>query len=99
MMSTNDGSWAFGWGWLALLGMLVCVAMMVTMMRHGTSGTTRRTTSPQEDAPERILAKRLASGEIDVEEFERLRDALQRTNSPTEDAGESRRVERHSPPA
>jgi hypothetical protein len=39
-----------------------------------------------EDAPERILAKRLGSGEIDVAEFERRRDALQRAaNSPVDE--------------
>ena len=76
----------FGWGWgLAIMGMIMCVAMMAMMMSHGSS---RRTREPGEtnvdaperaDAPEHILARRLASGEIDVEEYRRLRDTLQHT--------------------
>jgi uncharacterized membrane protein len=77
----NNGSW----GWAAFLVMLVCAAMMVGMMRHDTSAHTRSASNRDEDAPERVLAKRLASGEIDVEEFERRRDALQRASLPPAD--------------
>jgi uncharacterized membrane protein len=83
MWWSNNGSW----GWPVFLVMaLACVAMMASMMWHGISGHARRTSNRDEDAPERILAKRLASGEIDVEEFERRRDALQRAaNSPVDE--------------
>jgi uncharacterized membrane protein len=71
-----------GWGWpLFVIMALVCVAMMTGTMRHGSPGRTQ-TSDPGEDAPERILAKRLASGEIDVQEYERLRDALSRPATP-----------------
>ena len=96
MMWWNNGP---GWGWPVFLVMaLVCVAMMVTMMRHGAWGRMWRTSSRDEDAPERILARRLASGEIDVAEFERLRDALQQTSNSTTEAAEPGRAGRHSPP-
>jgi uncharacterized membrane protein len=96
----------FGWGWgLVILGMLMCVAMMAMMMSHGSS---RRAREPGEttvdaperaDAPERILAKRLASGEIDVEEYQRLRDTLQRTGNATPDAADPNHADRDSPTA
>lgn len=76
------GNWGFGWIWPVLLVMaLMCFAMMAGMMRHGGSGLTRRTNHDDEDTPERILAQRLARGEIDVDEFERLRGALQQTST------------------
>jgi putative membrane protein len=94
------GSSGSGWGWiLGVLAVVVCVAMMVGMMRHGASGRMRQTSNRGEDVPERILAQRLASGEIDVEEFGRLRDALQGTRNSTADAADTGRVERHSPTA
>lgn len=89
----NNGSWAWP---LFLVMAFLCVVMMASMMRHHTSGHTSRTSGHDEDTPEGILARRLASGEINVEEYERLRDALERTNS-TADAAEPGRVDRHSP--
>lgn len=85
MWWNNGGSWGSGWSWPATLaiglGMLACVAMMAMMMRHGMSGHSQHTTDTAEESPVSILAKRLASGEIDVEEYERRRDALTRTSS------------------
>lgn len=83
-------SWGSGWGWILVMAvvMVVCVAMMARMMRHGGSGPVRPADNRDEDAPERILARRLASGEIDVAEFERLRDALRRASNSTADAAE-----------
>jgi uncharacterized membrane protein len=94
-------SWGFGWGWILIIGVaMVCVAMMARMMMgHGASGRMGPADDRDEDAPERILARRLASGEIDVAEFERLRDALQQTSNSTADAAEPGRAGRHSPPA
>jgi putative membrane protein len=70
-----------GWGWavlmtiawLAILGLLVGVVL--TAMRD------RRTASPRE-----ILDRRLAAGEIDLDEYERARAAMSRPGtggSPT----------------
>ncbi len=96
----------FGWGWgLVMLGMLMCVAMMAMMMSHGSSrrmrgpGETHVDSSERADAPERILAKRLASGEIDVEEYQRLRDTLQRAGNARPDAADPKHADRDSPTA
>ncbi len=75
--------WGGGWWPVALVMgvvMILCVAMMARMMGHGMSGS-RGDESERQDpgVAERILANRLASGEIDVEEYEQLRDALRRT--------------------
>jgi uncharacterized membrane protein len=94
-------SWGFGWGWILIMALtaVVCVAMMARMMRHGGSGFMRQMGNRDEDAPERILARRLANGEIDVAEFERLRDALRRPSNSIRDAAEPSSAERRPPPA
>jgi uncharacterized membrane protein len=97
MMWWNHGSWGSGWGWI--LVMVVCMTMMAGMMRHGAWGRMWPAGNRDEDAPERILARRLASGEIDVAEFERLRDALRRTSNSTADPAEPNSAERRPPPA
>lgn len=85
MMWNGDGSW--GWWWLPALVMLVgCVVMMARMMSHG--GHHSRAGSMGERAPygsqpaDRILADRLARGEIDIEEYERRLAALHSSRQP-----------------
>jgi uncharacterized membrane protein len=61
-----------------VLMMIVCMVMMFRMMGHGTSRapwTTDWWPGNRTDA-EHILAERLAPGEIDAQEYERLRAAL-----------------------
>ena len=75
--------WGVAW-WPAVLimavVMILCMVMMARMMGHGMSGS-RNDESERHgpDTADRILANRLASGEINVEEYERLQDALRRT--------------------
>ena len=61
--------------------MVICMLMMGRMMggmmghghsQHGEPGST--------DDPERTLADRLARGEIDIEEYQRLLEALRHTD-------------------
>jgi uncharacterized membrane protein len=85
----SDGSWGHGWWWpgimLMAVFMIVCMVMMARMMMsHGMSSShTENAERHWRDVPERTLANRLASGEIDIDEYERLRDALQRTTDST----------------
>ena len=72
-----DGSWGHGWWWP--VAMIICMLLMSRMMKHGGSHT-HRSQHRGLDVPERLLADRLAKGEIDVTEYERLRDALQGTH-------------------
>jgi uncharacterized membrane protein len=65
------------WGW-GILVVAFCVVMMVLMMGHHGSHGSR---SHGRDTAERTLDNRLARGEIDVDEYERLRDALQRART------------------
>lgn len=97
--------WNHGWGWgwpvvlVMAVAMVACMAMMTGMMRHGNWGRMwPGNRDEDEDTPERILARRLARGEIGVEEFQRLRDALQHTSNSTADTAEPSHAERHSPP-
>lgn len=77
-----DGS--LGWLWIVgpAVMMIFCMLMMPGMMRHGRSHSRIGEWDlhrPTTDTAERLLANRLASGEIDVDEYERLRDALRQT--------------------
>jgi putative membrane protein len=69
-----------GWGWWVLMsvGMVAFWGLViwgiVTLVRGGTSNP-----EPSQNEPERpleILQRRLARGEIPVEEYEKLQDAL-----------------------
>ena len=81
----GNGSWGYGW-WpvIMLMGvlMVICMVMMARMMGRAWPGTRRESERHGPDAPERILGQRLASGEVDIDEYERLRDALQRPADP-----------------
>jgi uncharacterized membrane protein len=93
MMWGNHGFWGSGWGWpvfaIMAVAMIGCMVMMGRMMmRHGTSPSTRETSNRAEETSEQILERRLASGEIDVEEFRRLRDALRPARTSPADAAE-----------
>ena len=77
--------WNGAWFWLGpcLLLMVVCAVIMMRMMGHGTHGTH----GPLQGTPggrrageaEQILADRLARGDIDIEQYERRLETLQRT--------------------
>jgi putative membrane protein len=81
MMWNGDGSWV--WWWPALLFMVICMVMMVRMMSHGRGSHGSHTGGSRGLRPggaERILADRLARGEIDIEEYERRLAVLERTS-------------------
>jgi uncharacterized membrane protein len=59
---------------------IICVVMMVGMMRHGHRSGTHASHARGPGEAARILADRLARGEIDIEEYERRLAVLQRTN-------------------
>ena len=87
MWWSSDGSWGHTWWWPGIVVMavimLACVVMMARMMSHGMSGAQRWRHGAPGDVPEHMLANRLASGEIDVDEYERLLDALHRAADST----------------
>lgn len=70
--------WGHGWWWAGAALMVFCMLMMTRMMGHGRSrhGGHGTPGHREHDVPERKLAERLASGEIDIEEFQRLRETL-----------------------
>jgi uncharacterized membrane protein len=79
----------FGWG---ILVMIICMALMAFMMRgHGMFRSRSHESERQgRDEPERVLDKRLASGEIGVDEYERRRDVLHRTRKSDPRVGPER---------
>ena len=97
MMWNGDGSWGHGWWWSGLvmaLFMAFCVVMMVRMMGHGAHGshTMGSSSGPGRDMPEHTLASRLASGEIDIDEYERRLAALRASTGRDSTQGPGRQV-------
>lgn len=84
-----DGHWVF---WQAALAWLVMIAFLVFVIgavyyvvSAGFRGSRRHN---DDDSAKRILDERLARGEIDVDEYRRLREAI---DSPSSRDAESRR--------
>jgi uncharacterized membrane protein len=85
---------SYQWGWpgfvFAAVFMVACVALMGRMMGHGrTSNHMNHVHGPGRQAPagygtdvEQILERRLVDGEIDFDEYNRLRDVLADIDSP-----------------
>jgi putative membrane protein len=78
MGSYGNGIGSLGWlgmgvFWLLLLGLIVWLVMRLL------PGTTGRTSHPTGDSAAEILDRRMASGEIDVSEWQAHRGALQGT--------------------
>lgn len=74
-----DHDWNWNWaGWLAMTmgmaGFWVLVALLVLAAVRSGWGP-----GPAELEPRQILERRLARGEIDVEEFRELLEAMERT--------------------
>ena len=79
--------WGFGFGVF-----LICMALMLWMMmghgmmvhRMGHGGTEHgHGDDHEEDGPEQKLANRLASGEIDIDEYQRLLATIRHTDGLT----------------
>lgn len=79
----------YHWWWPGLVVMVVfmvvCVVLMARMMRGGMGGMCgagwRRSGRHGTDAPEQLLDERLARGEIDLDEYRRVQQALAGTGS------------------
>ena len=80
MGAWNDGMGAGGWvlmifAWVALIALIVWAITRLFPTRSG--GDSRGQVAEKPDA---ILDRRLARGEIDTDEYARLRDALVSAN-------------------
>jgi putative membrane protein len=87
MMWNGDGSW--GVVAVALPFVILCIAMMWMMGHgHGSHGHGEHNTRVGASAgrrsggPERILAERLARGEIDIDEYDHRLAALRGASEP-----------------
>jgi putative membrane protein len=68
-----------GWGWWLLMsvGMVGFWALVIYGVVWLTRNTSSRALDEQpRESPDELLTRRLASGEIGVEEYERLRQAM-----------------------
>jgi len=77
MMFWYGGHWAFWQVGLAWVGMLLFWALLIWAVYALITSATRRPPRRDDgDDPQRILDQRLARGEIDAEEYRRLRDLI-----------------------
>ena len=77
----RDGYWgmgAFGWLVMLLFWVLLIVAIVWALreLRTGGDGRPAEPPEPRAEDPFAILDRRLASGEIDLETYDALRDKL-----------------------
>jgi putative membrane protein len=81
MMSWYGGGWAWWQAGLMWVAMIAFLAFLIWAVYALVTGITQKPGQPgsggrQEGGARRILDERLARGEIDAEEYRRLRDAL-----------------------
>lgn len=76
------GGWgwglAMGLGWLVMLAFWVAVIVGIVLLVRAVGGSSAPTNVPRGETPLDILKRRLAAGEITPEEYERMRQVLER---------------------
>jgi putative membrane protein len=90
MMFWDDGGWAWWQAGLMWFAVIMLTALLILTVYALVTGITRKPDRAGHDAPRpggarRILDERLARGEIEPEEYRRLREALD--GSPGRPAG------------
>ncbi len=70
----GSGSWVVMMGFM-VLGVVAILAVVLAVLRHPGRGK-----AGESDEPLIIAQRRLASGEISVDEYQRLRNALERSD-------------------
>jgi putative membrane protein len=83
-MMFGYGGWAWWQAGLMWLAMIAFLALLIWVVYALVTGITRQPDQAGRDAPEpssawRILDERLARGEIDADEYRRLREVLDAT--------------------
>ena len=79
----TTGGWIFGSVMMVLLIVLVVVAIVWLVRWSEASGASSRSEASGDGSPREILDRRLASGEIDEDEYRRLRATLSETHATT----------------
>lgn len=73
-MFTGNHEMFFGWGFMWIFWILLVVALVFVV--RAVAGGGNRSARDRNETPVEILKKRLASGEIDEQEFNRKRKIL-----------------------
>lgn len=96
----DSAGWGWGWWVLMTVGMVAFWALIVyalVWLARGRPGDRGERTPPEPppEPPETILKRRLAGGEISLDEYERLRSAIQGEHAEPP-AGERRETTAHA---
>ena len=83
-MNWDGGMTTAGWIFMTLFWILLLVVIVwaIAQVLPSRGGSTEPKPPEETDAPETILARRLARGEIDTEEYDRLRRKLEEGRRP-----------------
>jgi putative membrane protein len=78
MHGWDTGMGALGWTLMIILwvALIVLIGFAIARLLPATARSDRDEPPPDRSSARRLLDERLARGEIDVETYERLRDAL-----------------------
>ena len=83
-MMWYSGTGMHWWGWfLSFVLMIAFWGVIVWAVWYFVTSFTRRPEPPQHDVPKAILDERLARGEIDAQEYQRLLEVLQGSGART----------------
>ena len=83
MWHMNNVGWA--WWLLMSIGMVAFWGLLIYAVVMLVRGSAEKDNTRPSEPPQTVLKRRLAAGEISVDEYEQLRDALEDT--PREPAG------------
>lgn len=78
----NSTGWGWGWWMLMTIGMIAFWVLIIYAVvwllrdRSSSQGQRRLPAQPPPEPPEQILKRRLAQGEVSLEEYERLQAAI-----------------------
>ena len=92
MWGMGDGwGWGMGFGWIVMIALAILLGwVLITATRRGPAEPTERErrSFPEPSALE-ILERRYASGELSDDEFERMRQRLERLPNRSGDSGQT----------
>lgn len=76
----DTGMGALGWTLMVIfwIALVVLIGLAIARLLPSSTASAQEPESREPPSPERLLDERLARGEIDLETYERLRDALGR---------------------
>jgi uncharacterized membrane protein len=78
----HSAGWGWGWWFLMVIGMIAFWALIIFVFVWALRGGSQPSEPNTPEQPGDILKRRLAHGEITIDDYERLHEAISRPASP-----------------